>query len=205
MFRLLYLTFYGTSRVEPHVAQHLHEAPPAMRVPLMLLAMLSLLGGALLGVPPEHGVLHRFLAPVFAGAEHLRGGPHHFGFGDVVLMLISLAVAVSGWLLARRVYVQEPELEARWLQRWHGYYTLLLHNYYVDDIYARYIVRPLYAFSESALWRVFDVGVVDRLVNVVGRVMRLNGQFLSYVQTGYVRTYAFMLVGGAVIVLLVLR
>ena len=119
-------------------------------------------------------------------------------------MLISLTVAVSGWLLARRVYVQEPELEAQWIQRWHGYYTLLLNKYYVDEAYAKYIVRPLYALSESALWRVFDVGIIDRLVNVVGRVMTLNGQFLSYVQTGYVRTYALTLVGGAVIMLLVL-
>jgi NADH-quinone oxidoreductase subunit L len=54
------------------------------------------------------------------------------------------------------------------------------------------------------LWRVFDVGVVDRLVNAVGRIMSLNGQFLSYAQTGYVRTYALTLVGGAVIMLLVL-
>jgi len=185
------------------VAEHLHEAPPAMRVPLMFLAILSLLGG-FLGFPPEHGGLHRLLEPVFAGAEHLRGGPQHFGFGDVVLMLISLTVAVSGWLLARRVYVQEPGLEAQWIQRWHGYYTLLLNKYYVDEIYAKYIVRPLYALSESVLWRVFDVGVVDRLVNVVGHVMSLNGKFLSYVQTGYVRTYALTLVGGAVIMLLVL-
>jgi NADH-quinone oxidoreductase subunit L len=203
MFRLLYLTFYGTSRVEHHVAEHVHEAPPAMRVPLMLLAILSLLGG-FLGFPPEHGGLHRLLAPVFAQAEHLRGGPHHFGFGDVVLMLISLAVAVTGWFLAHRVYIKEPALEAQWIQRFHGYYTLLLNKYYVDEIYARCIVRPLYALSESGLWRVFDVGVIDRLVNMVGRVMSLNGQFLSYVQTGYVRTYALTLVGGAVIMLLVL-
>ena len=203
MFRLLYLTFYGTSRVEPHVAEHVHEAPPTMRVPLMLLAILSLLGG-FLGFPPEHGGLHRFLAPVFAQAEHLRGGPHHFGFGDVVLMLISLAVAVTGWFLAHRVYIKEPALEAQWIQRFHGYYTLLLNKYYVDEIYARCIVRPLYALSESGLWRVFDIGVIDRLVNMVGRVMSLNGQFLSYVQTGYVRTYALTLVGGAVIMLLVL-
>jgi NADH-quinone oxidoreductase subunit L len=203
MFRLLYLTFYGTSRLDHHVAEHVHEAPPAMRVPLMLLAILSLLGG-FLGFPPEHGGLHRLLAPVFAQAEHLRGGPHHFGFGDVLLMLISLAVAVTGWFLARRVYIKEPELEAQWIQRFHGYYTLLLNKYYVDEIYARCIVRPLYALSESGLWRVFDIGVIDRLVNVVGRVMSLNGQFLSYVQTGYVRTYALTLVGGAVIMLLVL-
>jgi NADH-quinone oxidoreductase subunit L len=180
-----------------------HEAPPTMRVPLMLLAILSLLGG-FLGFPPEHGGLHRFLAPVFAQAEHLRGGPHHFGFGDVVLMLISLAVAVTGWFLAHRVYIKEPALEAQWIQRFHGYYTLLVNKYYVDEIYARCIVRPLYALSESGLWRVFDVGVIDRLVNMVGRVMSLNGQFLSYVQTGYVRTYALTLVGGAVIMLLVL-
>jgi NADH-quinone oxidoreductase subunit L len=66
-------------------------------------------------------------------------------------MLISLTVAVSGWLLARRVYMQEPELEAQWIQRWHGYYTLLLNKYYVDEAYTKYIVRPLYALSESAL------------------------------------------------------
>ena len=203
MFRLLYLTFYGTSRLDPHVAEHVHEAPPPMRVPLMLLAILSLLGG-FLGFPPEHGGLHRLLAPVFAQAEHLRGGPHHFGFGDVVLMLISLAVAVTGWFLAHRVYIKEPALEAQWIQRFHGYYTLLVNKYYVDEIYARCIVRPLYALSESGLWRVFDIGVIDRLVNMVGRVMSLNGQFLSYVQTGYVRTYALTLVGGAVIMLLVL-
>src|SRR5262249_53970021 len=99
MFRLLYLTFYGPSRVDPHVADHLHEAPPAMRMPLVVLALLSLLGG-FLGFPPEHGRLHRLLEPVFAAAEHLRGGPHHFGFGDVVLMLVSLAVAIAGWRLA---------------------------------------------------------------------------------------------------------
>ena len=119
-------------------------------------------------------------------------------------MLISLAVALAGWRLAYRVYVQEPQLEVQWRQRWQGYHTLLVNKYYVDEAYAKFIVRPLYALSESALWRVFDVGVVDRLVNVVGRVMSLNGQFLSYVQTGYVRTYALTLVGGAVIMLLVL-
>jgi len=203
MFRLFYMTFYGTSRVDHHVAEHLHEAPPAMRVPLMLLALLSLSAG-ILGFPPEHGGLHRLLAPVFAAAEHLRGGPHHFGFGDVVLMVISLAVAIAGWRLAHRVYVQEPQLEEQWIQRWQGYYTLLVNKYYVDEAYAKCIVRPLYVLSESWLWRVFDVGVVDRLVHAVARSVSLNSQFLSYVQTGYVRTYALTLVGGAVLMLLVL-
>ena len=203
MFRLFYLTFYGTSRVDHDVVEHLHEAPPAMRMPLILLALLALLGG-FLGFPPEHGSLHRLLTPVFATAEHLRGGPHHFGVGDVVLMLISLAVAIAGWRLAHRVYVQEPQLEAQWIQRWQGYYTLLANKYYVDEAYAKLIVRPLYALSESLLWRVFDVGVIDRLVNTVARFVSLDSQLLSYVQTGYVRTYALTLVVGALVMLFVL-
>ena len=207
MFRLFYLTFYGTSRVDHHVAEHLHEAPPAMRMPLILLALLSLLGG-FLGFPPEHGSLHRLLAPVFAAAEHaaehLRGGPHHFGFWDVLLMLISLAVAIAGWLLARRVYIQEPQLEAQWIQRWQGYYTLLANKYYVDEAYTKLIVRPLYVLSESLLWRVFDIGVIDRLVNAVARFVSLDSVLLSYAQTGYVRTYALTLVAGALVLLLVL-
>jgi len=203
MFRLFYMTFYGTSRVEHHVAEHLHEAPPAMRVPLMVLALLSLLGG-LLGFPPEHGGLHRLLEPVFAAATHVQGGPHHFGFWDVILMLISLGVAIAGWRLARRAYLDEPGLEEQWIQRWPRYYTWLINKYYVDEFYARYIIRPIYACADNWLWRAFDVRIIDRLVNVVGQVMHLNSQALSYVQTGYVRTYAMTLVGGAVVILLML-
>jgi NADH-quinone oxidoreductase subunit L len=203
MFRLFYLTFYGPSRVDPHVATHLHEAPPAMRVPLVVLALLSLLGG-LLGFPPEHGGLHRLLAPVFAAAEHARGGPHHFGAADVVLMLLSLAVAIAGWLLARWMYIREPQREAYWMQRWPGYYRLLAHKYYLDEVYERAIVRPLYALSEVLLWRLFDVGVIDRLVNAVARFVSLDSVLLSYAQTGYVRTYALTLVVGALVMLMVL-
>jgi NADH-quinone oxidoreductase subunit L len=83
-------------------------------------------------------------------------------------------------------------------------YALLANKYYVDEAYARLIVRPLYALSVSLLWRVFDVGVIDRLVNTVGRFVSLDSQLLSYVQTGYVRTYALTLVVGALVMLFVL-
>jgi len=120
------------------------------------------------------------------------------------LMLISLAVAIAGWRLAYRVYVQEPQREVQWIQRWPELYTLLANKYYVDEAYARLIVRPLYALSESLLWRVFDMGVIDRLVNTVARFVNLDSQLLSHAQTGYVRTYALTLVVGALVVLLVL-
>ena len=119
-------------------------------------------------------------------------------------MLLSLAVAIAGWRLAHRVYIQEPQTEARWIQRWQGVYRLLAQKYYLDEAYDRLIVRPIYALSESLLWRVFDVGVIDRLVNAVARFVSLDSVFLSYVQTGYVRTYALTLAVGALVMLVVL-
>ncbi len=204
MFRLLYMTFYGTSRVDHQVAHHLHESPPAMRVPLMLLAILSIFGGLLLGFPPENGALHHLLEPVFAPAMHAHGGAHHFGFGDVVLMIISLAVALAGWRLARRVYIQEPQLEQQWITRFQGYYTILVNKYFVDEAYTAFLLHPIYALSEKVLWRVCDVGVIDRIVNGVGRFVRMDGELLSQMQTGYVRTYALTVVLGALVMLFVL-
>lgn len=130
MFRLLYLTFYGDSKLEPEVASHVHEAPGAMRTPLLLLALLSALGGVVLGFPPEHGVLHRWLEPVFEAAAH----PHAFSSLDVLLMVVSLAVAAGGWRLAYRFYVREPHLPGQWQSRWQATHDLLFNTWYVDEI-----------------------------------------------------------------------
>jgi NADH-quinone oxidoreductase subunit L len=201
MFRLLFMTFYGESHVAPEVAAHAHESPNTMGVPLVLLAILSLLGGVLLGFPPEHGLLHRWLEPVFeAAVPH----PHHFGFLDVVLMLVSLALAVGGSWLAWRFYIQDPQLPGQWARNGRAYYTLLVNKYRVDEIYDRFIVQPIYWLSEKLLWHTLDVGVIDRLVNGVARFVQLDSEVLSRTQTGYVRTYALTLVAGAVIVFLVL-
>jgi NADH-quinone oxidoreductase subunit L len=201
MFRLLYMTFYGTSRLDPEVAAHAHEAPGAMRVPLVLLALLSFAGGLLLGFPPENGWLHGLLAPAFAPAMQLAGGHHHFAFWpDVVIMVISLALAVAGWWYAYRFYVRQPQLPQEWAARWQEYYTVLVNKYYVDEAYARSITQPIYRAAE-VLWNVFDVGIVDRLVNGVGSFVRLDGEFLRHVQTGYVRTYALWVVVGALVIL----
>ncbi len=196
MFRLLYMTFYGASRVKPDVAAHVHEAPGAMRAPLVLLALLSALGGVFLGFPPEHGVLHRWLEPVFEAAAH----PHAFSSVDIILMVVSLAVAATGWYLAYRFYVRAPHLPEQWQARWRATYDLLVNTWYVDELYTRVFVRPVYRLSNDGLWRAFDLGLIDRIVNGVGRVVRLDGEFLSTLQTGYARTYALALVVGAIIV-----
>jgi NADH-quinone oxidoreductase subunit L len=199
MFRLYYMTFQGVSRVEPEVAARVHESPPAMRAPLMVLAVLSLLGG-LLGVPPEGGVLHRFLEPVFHHATALSGHHQAFSFVDIVLMLISLALAIGGWRLAYRFYVQEPQLPAQWAQRWQALYTLSVHKYYVDEAYAKVVVAPVYRFSVG-LWQRFDIKVIDLIINGVARAIAWVGDMIQPVQTGYVRTYALWVAIGALCIL----
>ena len=96
--------------------------------------------------------------------------------------------------------MREPHLPEQWQARWQGTYDLLVNTWYVDELYARVVVGPIYRLSNNGLWRAFDLGLIDRIVNGVGRVVRLDGEFLSSLQTGYARTYALTLVVGAIIV-----
>jgi NADH-quinone oxidoreductase subunit L len=199
MFRLYYMTFHGEPRMSDEVRGHVHESPPSMRVPLVLLAVLSIIGG-FLGVPPEGGILHHVLEPVFHNALELSGGHHPFGFIDVVLMVVSLAVALAGWLMAYRFYVQCPQLPAQWAERWRVYYDLLVNKYYVDEGYTAAFIKPIYAFS-LVLWRWVDDFVIDGMVNAVGKIVEFIGEGVRWLQTGNVRTYAVVLVAGTLYVL----
>jgi NADH-quinone oxidoreductase subunit L len=96
--------------------------------------------------------------------------------------------------------VQQPQLPEQWAQRWHTYYRLLVHKYYVDEGYAKAIIEPLHSFA-IGLWQVFDVAVIDRIVNGVAGFVRLDGEIVSRMQTGFVRTYALWIVMGALGVL----
>jgi NADH-quinone oxidoreductase subunit L len=199
MFRLYYMTFHGEPRMSEEVRPHVHESPPSMRVPLMVLAVLSMIGG-FLGVPPEGGILHQALEPVFHEAFELSGGHHAFAFIDIVLMMVSLAVAIAGWVMAYRFYVQQPELPQQWAQRWQTYYTLLVNKYYVDETYATFVIKPIYRFSQ-VLWRWVDDFVIDGIVNLVGKIVEFFGEAVRWFQTGNVRTYAAVLVAGTLYVL----
>lgn len=200
MFRLYYMTFHGEPRMDPEVKAHVHESPPSMRVPLMVLAALSIVGGLLLGFPPEAGLLHHFLEPVFHHAFELGGGHHKFALIDVVLMVVSLAVAVGGWLLAYRLYVQQPDMPAQLAERFRALYTLFVNKYYVDEGYAAAVVKPIYTLSQ-ALWTWVDDFVIDGIVNLVGKIVEVVGEGVKRFQTGYVRTYAFVFVLGTLYVL----
>jgi NADH-quinone oxidoreductase subunit L len=164
MFRLTYLTFYGESRMEPHTEAHVHESPLVMIGPLVALGFLSLVGGLLLGFPPEHGWLHQFLAPVVGSA-----GEHEVSMGLVsALMVVATGIAVIGWGLAHFMYQASTPTADVWAEKFSGAYRTLLNKYYVDEIYDFMIVEPLKRLGELLDW--FDRTVVDGLVRGVGQL-----------------------------------
>ncbi len=128
MFRLTYLTFYGQSRVEPKVAEHIHESPAVIIGPLVVLAVLSVIGG-FLGFPPENGWFHHFLHSVTAVA----GAEHHIALGqELALMGVATCIALLGWGLAHYLYSLRPERPDQWAARAPHAYQTLWHKYYVD-------------------------------------------------------------------------
>jgi NADH-quinone oxidoreductase subunit L len=168
MFRLTYLTFYGQSRVDPHVASHIHESPPIMIRPLVLLGALSVVGG-FPGVPPEAGWFHQFLQPV-AGAA---GAVEHPSWAVLLgLMAVASTIAMLGWGVAHYLYSVRPaaarELSARvpWL------YTMLVNKYYVDEIYDALFVEPTKRLGQALDW--FDRTVIDGVVRAVGQLTELG-------------------------------
>ncbi len=231
MFRLLFLTFFGYSRADEHVEKHIHESPPAMTVPLVILAGLSFIGGWI-GWPGSLGGenrFERFLEPVLAGVVTETGAvkiAHHAVAKEYALMLASLSIAGAGIWLAYQFYRTKrfaPELVAA---RWPKFYQLLLHKYYVDEIYDAAIVERtkdlgtlLGRFDENvidglgvngagwlarfgstlSMW--WDKWIIDGLLNFSARMMQLFSYPVRWLQSGVFSRYAMLILVGLVILL----
>lgn len=164
MFRLTYLTFFGSPRMDHHTEEHVHESPAVMIGPLMVLGVLSIVGGLILGFPPEHGWLPNFLAPVVG----IPGG-NEPEFGTVFLLMgAATAIALFGWGLAHYLYALSPDTSGRWAEKFSGLYGVLLNKYYVDEIYDFLVVEPLKRLGQFLDW--FDRTVIDGLVRGVGHL-----------------------------------
>jgi NADH-quinone oxidoreductase subunit L len=177
MFRLTYLTFYGQSRVEPQVAKHIHESPPIMTVPLMILAGLAAVGG-FLGFPPEHGWFHSFLHDV---ATPAGAAPHAVDMNTLLsLMGVAVAIALGGWGLAHYMYSIRPQMANEWAQKYPQAYTTFLNKYYVDEFYDRVIVEPFKKLG--MLWDWFDRHILDRFVNGIGKGTDISAAGITWTE-----------------------
>jgi NADH-quinone oxidoreductase subunit L len=202
MFRLVFLTFFGPSRMDPEVEKHVHESPYSMTVPLMILAVLAVAGGWV-GIPHVlggHNYFEAWLAPVFAhGAERAaHGGAHASAALEYLLMAGSVGVALCGIGLAWYLYRVRPEVPGEIAKAAPGLYDVVLNKYYVDEIYDAAIVRRIVNGS-AWLWEAFDATFIDGIVNGVAFLVRETGDRARRLQTGVVGNYALSLLLGAVI------
>lgn len=187
-FRLVFVTFWGPSRVDPHHAEHLHEPSQTITTPLIILAFLSILTGYL-GIPS-------FLEPVFStGSE---AAVHH-GSAGLAIMIAATAMGLLGIAAAYYVYVVNPGLPERLVQLWGSLYRGSLNKWYVDEAYDHLFVRPT-CTAASELWKRVDVNLIDGAVNGVARGVAWGGWLLRLIQSGQTQHYALAMAVGIVVI-----
>ena len=190
--RLVFLAFFGNPRMSKEQAHHIHESPAVMTVPLGVLAILTAVAG-IVGVPSSHGTgFERFLAPVLPFKE-----AEHGGVASLALAAVSVIAAAAGVVVAWLVYGRGQVDAAKIGVPTNPIHKLLLNKYYVDEIYDALIVKPIY---RVCLWcaQVFDVRVIDGLVNGVATAVIAWALALRRIQTGFVMNYALGMLLGAV-------
>jgi NADH-quinone oxidoreductase subunit L len=202
MFRLVFLTFLGKSRVDPEVQAHIHEAPKSMTIPLVVLAVLSVIGGYV-GIPHSLGGSNRFegfLSSVFEQGHSTTHSTTHAMSTEYLLMIISIVVVIIGILVAHRFYIRNLEIPKRLAERYKFPYRILFNKYYVDEIYAKIFVNPLLNLA-LFLWKRFDVLVIDGIANGIASVVKGLGTVIRKTQTGYLRNYGLSLLLGTILIL----
>jgi NADH-quinone oxidoreductase subunit L len=242
MFRLWFMTFFGEYRgasessdgheehaadsragaPAPHGHSGIHESPPIMLVPLVILAVLSLIGGWV-GVPGSLGGgnhFDKFLGPVFRSStpalntEHVQPGetvpPEQTTEGtepktghqtEIIFTGISVGAGLLGLFLAWLLYGRRTDLPDRIAGSIHGLYSAIAHKYWIDELYAWLFVKPLIALSGTVLWRGVDQGVIDATLNGSADSARDLSDEVRHMQSGNIRSYAAWVAVGATAVI----
>jgi NADH-quinone oxidoreductase subunit L len=203
MYRLVYMTFFGSFRGTHEQEHHLHESPPSMTIPLIILAALSAVGGALLGWPHHH-FLAAWLKPIFPEIAGVPEAQYEVSPNvEYALMLVSSAIAVIGWWVARtRFRDRGLEADEKFAQNMPAVARGMENKWYVDEAYGATIVRPLEGFSQF-LWRGIDA-LIDGTIAIVGYIVAAIGDLLRFLQTSNVRNYALMFFLGVIVFIWVL-
>jgi NADH-quinone oxidoreductase subunit L len=209
MFRLMGKTFYGESHVDPHVEPNIHESPPSMTVPLILLAIPSILLGLILGggiFLGQQTVLAGWLEPVFHHATETLGIHHEVNLAgiDGVLLIAGAAagaigVAVGIWFFGRfRSSDRQAALVEGWTNRLRPLYAGSYAKWWFDDLNDLIFVRFGGVVARALWW--FDVHVVDGTVNGVAALTQSTGRGIRQIQTGRVQNYALGIAAGLLVI-----
>lgn len=187
-FRLVFVTFWGMTRVDPRHATHIHEPSRTMTTPLLILAVFSVLTGYL-GIPS-------FLDPVFSAGQPAAAQHDSDGF---MIMLAATGLGLFGIAAAYYAHVMNPDLPERLAGRWKTLYEASLNKWYVDELYDRLVVRSTLR-AAAALWKRVDVDVIDGAVNGIARGIAWGGWLLRLIQSGQTQHYALAMAMGILII-----
>jgi NADH-quinone oxidoreductase subunit L len=206
MFRLIFLTFGGKPRFDEHKV-HVHESPWSMLGPLVVLAVLSTVGGwvALPALFQGPDYFANFLGPVFGGHETAEAAgeiaAHQL---ELILAGVAVGAALIGLAVAYWLYLKRPGKADGLAHSLKPVYTTLLNKYYVDELYAAVVVRPLLWISTNVLWKAADVAGIDGAVNGIAAGTTAIGDGVRHTQSGNTRSYAVWVVVGALVVMAVI-
>jgi NADH-quinone oxidoreductase subunit L len=195
MFRLYFVVFEGTPRFDATHHQP-HESGPTMSLPLVVLAVATLVVGLATGLPPEQGFIHQFLGPVFEHGE--LAAEHHIDMGQVLMLsAVATGVSLAGILLAFLMYRRGRPDPVALGARFPRLYRFLLNKWYFDELYDLLLVR---SGREIAMfsWQVIDVHIIDGLVNGTAAAVGAISAGLRKLQTGFVGNYALAIAFGMV-------
>jgi NADH-quinone oxidoreductase subunit L len=228
MFRLWFMTFFGEYRGAPAEDSHHdhdshdahsghgtpHESPMVMIFPLMILAVLSFVGGWV-GVPSILGGsdhFDRFLAPVFRNqvpvemklevvSKEELAAQHEEGSTELLFMGISVGAAALGFLGAWFLYYKRTDLPAKMAVAAGGLYTFVLDKYKVDEFYGAAVIRPIVLASTNILWKGIDATLIDGAVDESAAGARDISDGMRHMQSGNIRSYAGWVAFGAAVVI----
>jgi NADH-quinone oxidoreductase subunit L len=186
MFRLLWLTFFGTSRMTPETERHVHESPASMTGVLIALAILSAIGGFL---PLPH-----FLAPLLPLPEVVPGLEHF----ESPLVIVSIAIAFAGLAAAAYLFHGDAERAEQLRRRFPRLHRVLSGKYFVDEAYDWLIARPLYWISNRVFLKLGDQKLFDGSLHGLAALGRRTAGGLSRVQDGNLHRYALLVLFGII-------
>jgi NADH-quinone oxidoreductase subunit L len=224
MFRMFFVTFHGQCRASEEVKHHIHESPKVMTIPLMVLALLSIVGGWV-GIPHVLGGanhIEKWMEPVFGHGEAPTGPVHAGGIWDfslvtnafasqagghggeaaleMQLMILAVAIGLIGIFAAYLMYIRFPQSSDIFVQKFRGLFLLVNNKYWVDEIYHGIFVRGVFGLGLICK-RFVDEILIDGTVNGIGYVLQGTGSLVRLLQSGHVQGYAFGMIIGAVAVL----
>jgi len=197
MFRLLFLTFFGTFRGTHEQEHHLHESPASMTFPLIVLAILSIAGGVL-GLPEFWGMtnwMHHHLDSII-----VHKNPSVLNHEkEWILMILATTAALATIFFAYMVYMKNRILPEANDLKLTGIKKLIYNKYYIDELYEAVIRKPLDALSE--VFKYIDTKVIDSVVDGVGTTVTGMSSLVRKVQTGHIGFYIFGMVLGIIAIL----